>query len=145
MGELLGLGKRPAVPEEIARVRQDRYGSIRPMTTMEQWEMRAQEAYASQSPMKRMDVVPDIGPAAGVVKPLVTPGVVGDVSQVVRGGRRVGDLAGPSVDGVFLPHSRPTAVSPTSVDPGELKQLIPEWAFKEYEKYWNVPKKKGSK
>ena len=68
MGELLGLGKRPTVPEDIARVRQDRYGSIRPMTTMEQWEMQAQEAYASRDPWKRLDVVPDIGPAAGVTK-----------------------------------------------------------------------------
>ena len=50
------------------KAREEEYGSIRPMTTMESWDMSAQEAYASKSPLKRMDVVPDIGPAAGMVK-----------------------------------------------------------------------------
>ena len=52
------------------KAREKEYGSIRPMTTMEGWDMSAQEAYASKSAMKRLDVVPDIGPAAGTVKAL---------------------------------------------------------------------------
>jgi len=52
------------------KAREEEYGSIRPMSTMEKWAMSAQEAYASKDPMKRLGVVPDIGPAAGMTKAL---------------------------------------------------------------------------
>ena len=42
--------------------REKEHGVIRPMSTMEKWAMSAQEAYASKDPMKRLEVVPDIGP-----------------------------------------------------------------------------------
>jgi len=51
------------------------------MTTMELWEMQAQQAYASRDPWKRMDMVPDVGPVAGSLKNI--PGL---------GGRAVGKV-----------------------------------------------------
>jgi hypothetical protein len=42
--------------------------SIRPMTTMEKWNMAAQQAYESTSPLKRLNQIPDVGPGIGVIK-----------------------------------------------------------------------------
>ena len=110
MGELLGLGRRPTVPETIAGMRQE---SIRPMTTMELWEMQAQQAYASRDPWKRMDMVPDMGPVAGVVK---------KANLVDRAGPMV-QKAGSGEPYKRMPQSRQGEVSPTSVTPFELQQL----------------------
>ena len=49
--------------------REKEHGVIRSMTPMEDWSMRAQEAYASKDPMKRLDVVPDIGPGIAAKVP----------------------------------------------------------------------------
>ena len=62
--------------------REKEHGVIRPMSTMEKWAMSAQEAYASKDPMKRLEVVPDIGPAAGLVKRVPTE----LVKEIVEGG-----------------------------------------------------------
>ena len=123
------------------------------MTTMELWEMQAQQAYASRDPWKRMDMVPDMGPVAGVVK---------KANLVDRAGPMV-QKAGSGEPYKRMPQSRQGEVSPTSVTPFELQQLglskgadpykmgskgatsIPEWAIEAYNKYWGIPKKKGSK
>ena len=71
-GVIRSVGTVAPATRKRNKAREKEYGSIRPMTTMEGWDMSAQEAYASKSAMKRLDVVPDIGPAAGMVKKVIT-------------------------------------------------------------------------
>ena len=86
--------------------------SIRPMTTMEDWSMRAQEAYASKSPLKRMDVVPDIGPAAGMTRALK--------------GKRV--FHGTMKEQVYARHPTRTTQPLTTVENSTFKHFTPESA-----------------
>ena len=82
------------------KAREEEYGSIRPMSTMEKWAMSAQEAYASKDVGKRLSVVPDIGPAvAGTTKILRE---IPDLIQATRGPGTSYLHFGPSKRGVNI-------------------------------------------